>query len=56
MRDKNQAIQLAIRMTNKDRVQYYVVENKDCSCLDIVTKIGINGRTIIYPVKHDIKT
>lgn len=53
MRDKAQAIALAIRMTKKDKIQYYVVQNVDCACYDIVVKVGIRGRVIIYPTIHE---
>jgi hypothetical protein len=49
MRDEQQAILLAKRMTEKDRIQYYVIQNTECGCYDIVLKINIKGRKIIYP-------
>lgn len=56
MNDENQTITLAKRLSIKDRIQYYVVQNDDCKCYDIVLKINIKGRKIIYPTQYDNKT
>lgn len=49
MIDEQQAIILAKRLTEKDKIQYYVIQNADCKCYDIVLKINIRDRKVIYP-------
>lgn len=52
MNDKQIAIELAERLSKKNNMRYYVVQNQSCDCYDIVLQEKINNRRIVHDTKN----